>query len=59
MYKDTLIIIDGLQFSLCDFQEEGLTAAIIEWASKAFGFSKPRINVDFQKENNRYVFDFE
>ncbi len=59
IYKDTLIIIDNLQYSVCDFQEEGLTVAIIEWASKAFDFSKPVIEVDFQKKNNRYVFNFE
>ena len=58
MYRDTLIIIYSLQFSLCDFQEEGLIAAIIEWSSKAFSFSPPMINVDFNKEKNRYFFDF-
>lgn len=58
IHKSTLIIINSLNFSICDFQEEGLTAAIIEWASKAFDFAPPIINVCFQKENNRYVFDF-
>lgn len=38
MYKNTLIIVNNFQFSLCDFREEGLAAAIIEWASKAFDF---------------------
>lgn len=57
-YKNTLIIIESLQFSPCDFQEEGLTALMIEWASKAFEFETPSINVTFQRENNRYVFDF-
>lgn len=58
MYEDTIIIINSLQFSLCDFQEEGLTAAVIEWAAKAFGFETPKIKVDFAKNANRYVFDF-
>lgn len=58
IYSNTLIIIYSLQFSLCDFQEEGLIAAIIEWSSKAFSFSPPMINVDFNKEKNRYIFDF-
>ena len=58
VYKETLIVINSLQFSLCDFQEEGLTAAIIEWASIAFGFSRPVIGVEFQKEINKYVFDW-
>lgn len=59
IYKHTLIVINSLQFSLCDFQEEGLTAAIIEWASKAFNFSMPIINVEFQKQNNKYIFKFD
>lgn len=58
IYKETLIIINSLQFSLCDFQEEGLIAAIIEWASKTFDFTMPQIKVEFHKETNRYLFDF-
>lgn len=57
-YENTLIIINSIWFNPCDFQEEGLTAAIIGWASKAFGFEQPIINVSFQKEKNRYHFEF-
>jgi hypothetical protein len=58
-YKsDTLIIIHSLVFSLCDFQEEGLTAAIIEWSANAFGFQAPIINVSFNKEYNKYEFRY-
>lgn len=59
IYENTLVIIDDLQYSICDFQKEGLTAAIIEWASKAFGFETPTINVRYEKEINRYIFDFD
>ena len=55
-YDETLIIINSVQFNPSDFQEEGLTAAIIEWASKAFNFQTPTINVDFDKKKNRYIF---
>ena len=48
----------GLEIIPCDFQEEGLIAVMIEWAAKAFNFEPPKINVVFQKQNNRYVFDF-
>lgn len=58
LYDETLIVIKGLEFNPCDFQEEGLTVAIIEWASKAFHFDNPKIGVDFNKEKNRYIFDF-
>ena len=50
-YKlDTVIIIHSLTFPFCDFQEEGLTAAIIEWAANAFNFEAPKIDVKFNKE---------
>lgn len=57
-YKNTLIIISSLQFNICDFQEEGLTAAMMEWAAIAFGFQPPAIDVAFDKESNRYIFGF-
>lgn len=58
-YKsDTLIVIHAIFISLCDFQEEGLTAAIIEWAAKVFGFEAPLITVNFNKMLNRYEFIF-
>jgi len=58
-YKaETLIIIHSLVFSLCDFQEEGLTAAIIEWAANACGFQAQIINVNFNKELNKYDFKY-
>lgn len=56
-FDNTLITIHSLQFSICDFQEEGLTVAMVEWAAKAFGFNCPRIKVEFDKPSNRYVFD--
>lgn len=58
LYDENLIIINSVQFNPSDFQEEGLTAAIIEWASVAFGFQTPTINVDFDKRRNRYIFYF-
>ena len=58
IYRNTLIVINSLQYSLCDFQKEGLTAAIIEWASKAFNFKVPTINVRYERKINRYIFDF-
>lgn len=57
-FDNTLIIIHSLSFSICDFQEEGLIVAMMEWAAKAFGFSCPQIKVEFDKPNNRYIFNF-
>lgn len=58
IYKETIITIHSLQFSVCDFQEEGLIAAIIEWTSVAFGFKSPSIYVSFNKMKNKYIFEF-
>lgn len=58
IYENTLIIVHSLEIVPCDFQEEGLTAVIIEWAAKAFDFEPPKITVIFKKQENRYIFDF-
>lgn len=56
-YKEkTLIILNYLIITLSDYQEEGLTPAIMEWASSAFNFESPRVEVNFNKECNKYEF---
>lgn len=57
-YKNTLIVITRLEFSLCDFQEEGLIVGTMEWAAKAFDFKCPHIEVKYQRDINRYIYDF-
>lgn len=57
-YEKTLITVYGVDFSVCDFQNEGLTAAIIEWAAETFKFKLLPIKVDFDKTKNRYIYDF-
>jgi hypothetical protein len=54
-----VIRIVNLCYSLCDYQEEGAACAIANWAALLFGFSAPEIPVFFNKEKNRYIFDFE
>ena len=57
-YCKTLIVLHSIQIAPCDFQEEGLTVAIIEWAARAFNFQAPKISVYFDKGSNRYIFEF-
>lgn len=57
-YKHTLIVFNEAIFSLCDFQAEGLIAGTMEWAAKAFKFECPKIEVDFDKETNKYLYNF-
>lgn len=57
-YKNTLIIINRLEYNLCDFQEEGIIAGMMEWAARAFGFECPKIDAIYQKDINRYIYKF-
>lgn len=58
-FKETVIVIKSLQYSPCDFQEEGLIAVMLQWSAQYFQFDCPKFKVDFDKLNNRYVFEFE
>ncbi|MCM1499478.1 MAG: hypothetical protein NC124_13505 [Clostridium sp.] len=58
-FKETVIVIKSLQYSPCDFQEEGLIAAMLQWSAQYFQFDCPKFKVDFDKLNNRYVFELE
>jgi hypothetical protein len=53
--KSILIKISEVSFNPCDYQPEGLFAAIIEWTSKEFDFEKPKINIEFDKKQNKYL----
>ncbi|UHA73172.1 hypothetical protein [Paenibacillus sp. 481] len=57
--EDTMIVIHSINIAPCDFQEEGLVVAIIEWASKSFDFEMPKITVTFNKAINKYEFLYE
>ena len=52
------IAIQSVRYNDCDFQEEGLTAAMIGWATSEFGLSQKEIPVAFDSDENRYTFDF-
>jgi hypothetical protein len=53
-----LIEIKSIQFNISDFQEEGLTLAIIKLMSEIYGFEMPYIPVHFDKQLNKYIFEF-
>ena len=53
-----LIEIKDIKFGFCDFQEEGLTMAIIKLMSEIYGFEMPKIPVHFDKQLNKYIFEF-
>ena len=49
----------GLDYNPCDYQPEGLAAAVAEWAAREFGFPAPEIPVSFDRGRSRYVFAFD
>ncbi|MDG4765730.1 hypothetical protein O7632_16735 [Solwaraspora sp. WMMD406] len=51
------VVVQEIRYNDCDFQEEGLAAAIHGWAIAEFGLPKRDIAVTFDREANRYVFD--
>ena len=56
--NNILIEIKDIKFGLCDFQEEGLTMAIIKLMSEIYGFEVPKISVHFDRQLNKYIFEF-
>lgn len=50
------IEIQNLHYNPTDYQEEGLAAAMIGWASQEFNFEEPDLPVYFNNNVNRYIF---
>lgn len=42
-----IIVLNNIQFSDCDIQDEAVTAAAIQWASEIFCFAMPYIGTCF------------
>ena len=57
-YDKSIIMIRGLQYNYCDYQEEGLAVAIAQWLAKAFKFEIPDIPVKYDHSMNKYIFNF-
>lgn len=51
------VVITNVQYNDCDFQNEGLSAAIVLWAVGEFGLPERSIEVTFDRAENRYSFD--
>lgn len=54
----TVIQICSLQYSVCYYQKEAMTVAMMNWCSKVFGFEYKEIASSFDTERNRYIFEF-
>lgn len=59
IYKtDTLIIFNEIYYNPCDYQINGLTFAVFEWAKNIFNIQIPNYKVDFNSKKNKYEFVF-
>jgi len=57
--KDTLIIFHKFDPVICDYQDEGIVPAIYQWISEILNVETPEIESRFNRELNRYEFDFD
>jgi hypothetical protein len=50
--------VKGIGFNYIDFQEEGLYCAVQEWISKYYEIPLPPVDVRYDRETNKYIFNF-
>lgn len=52
------VVISKIEYNPTDYQEEGLAAALIHIVHESFHLPIPNINVEFDKEKRRYVYEW-
>lgn len=55
--RPVTIAVKEIRYNDCDYQEEGLVAAVIGWAVAEFGLPEREVPATFDKDNNRYVYE--
>lgn len=56
--EDTVLVVSDVSFNPCDFQPEALACAVRGLVGELLCIDVPRVTVVFNKEKNRYDFDF-
>lgn len=51
------IYVKNIHFHVAHFQEEGFYCAIQEWLARCYGFEVAPVNIVYNRNRNRYVFD--
>lgn len=58
-FSDGMVIkICSIQYDECYYQKEAMVPTMINWCEKVFGFQYKEIKTAFDKQNNKYIFDF-
>ncbi|MCU7612972.1 hypothetical protein N0B16_00825 [Chryseobacterium sp. GMJ5] len=52
----TTFVIEKLEYNICDYQPEGMYYMFREWFFKSNNMDIPPINVQYDKEANKYLF---
>ena len=53
-----MVSVESIQFSPCDFQEEGLFFAIASWAHSYFKLEELNYDYTYKKIRKKYIFNF-
>jgi hypothetical protein len=54
-----LVTVRTLKLARCDYQEEGLAAALVGWAVDEFALPQPRLGVGYEPGTRRYTFTWD
>ena len=57
--ENALIIFSNFSIANCDYQDEGLTDAVLKWAKMELGVKVPETTVYFNKQLNKYEFSYD
>jgi hypothetical protein len=56
--EGVLVEVLAVDYKPTDYQTEAMTIAMIGWAAEYFDLPEPGVEVDFDKQANRYVFRY-
>jgi hypothetical protein len=57
--EHVLITISNIELNPSDYQIDGLALAIIGWTCQEFNISSPKLDIEFDKMNNKYSIDWD
>jgi hypothetical protein len=55
---ELVFVLDHLWFPLTDSQDNGVELAVVGWAAEALGIIDEPATVSFDRQENRYVIEF-
>ncbi|WP_127468608.1 hypothetical protein [Streptomyces sp. B27] len=56
--KSVTVVVSELSYAESDFQVDGISVAMCRWAENVFGLHEQQITASFDREVNRYHFEW-